>query len=54
MGAAIGMLITAAVVAFILYIGHEEYGIARSDGMGRLRSIARAARRTVDGFVMGD
>lgn len=53
-GAVIGMLFTAVVVAFILYIGREEYGIARSDGMGRWRSVARAIRRTVDGFVMGD
>lgn len=53
-GAVIAMLFTAVVVAFILYIGREEYGIARSDGMGRWRSVARAIRRTVDGFVMGD
>lgn len=53
-GAVVGMLLTAAVLAFILYIGREEYGIARSDGMGRWLSVARAIRRTVDGFVMGD
>lgn len=53
-GAVVGILLTAAVLAFILYIGREEYGIARSDGMGRWRSVARAIRRTVDGFVMGD
>lgn len=53
-GAVIGILFTAVVVTFILYVGREEYGIARSGGIGRWRSVARAIRRTLDGFVMGD
>ncbi|MEY2459701.1 MAG: hypothetical protein QOG30_1531 [Acidimicrobiaceae bacterium] len=46
-------VVTAAVFGFILYIGREEYGIARREGRGRVRAVLRPIRVTFDSVVMG-
>jgi hypothetical protein len=49
----LAIVVTVAVFGFILYIGREEYGIARREGRGRVRAVLRSIRMTFDSFVMG-
>jgi hypothetical protein len=49
----LAIVVTVAVLSFVLYIGREEYGIARQEGRGRMRSVLRSIRVTFDSFVMG-
>jgi hypothetical protein len=49
----LAIVVTVAVFGFILYIGREEYGIARREGRGRVRAVLRSIRVTFDSFVMG-
>jgi hypothetical protein len=49
----VAIVVTVAVYGFILYIGREEYGIARREGRGRARAILRSIRVTFDSFVIG-
>jgi hypothetical protein len=49
----LAIVLTLAVLGFMVFIGHEEYGIARDEGRGRIRAVLRAIRVTFDSFVMG-
>ena len=49
----LAIVVIVAVFGFVLYIGREEYGIARRDGRGRMRAVLRSIRVAFDSFVMG-
>ncbi len=42
-------------IAFLVgFIARDEYGVARTDGIGPVRASLRALRKTIDALVMGD
>jgi len=47
------LVFAVGLLGVMVYIGREEYGIARREGRRPLRAAVRALRVTIDSFVMG-
>ena len=45
--------VVTGVMTLLVLVARDEYAEARREDLGRARSVARAARRTFDGFVLG-
>ena len=51
---AVVALVLIAILAVMVLVGREEYRVARGQGLTVGRAIARALKKTIDAFVMGD